>query len=97
MLGLRGQESSKFNIFFSRVQRSAQDKGCVFFVDAGDGRDFETDIFEGEDLSGWLVPKERIDEFQPLWENDDVSDDWSELFGFAVWENQDDPTIRFEI
>ncbi len=97
MLGLRTQESSKFNNFFSIVQNAAQNQGCVFFADAGDGRDFETDFLEGEDISGWLIPNEKADEFTPLWEAGDVPDDWSEFFGFAIWENENNPSIKFEI
>lgn len=97
MRGLRGQESTKFNKFFDIVQDAAKKQGCIFFADAGDGHDFETDKLEGEDLSGWLIPKEKILDFEPLWEKDDVSDDWSNFFGFAVWENADNPTIKFII
>lgn len=97
MQGLRGQESNKFYNFFKIVQDAAHKKGCVFFADAGDGHDFETTTLEGEDLSGWLIPKKKVSEFEPFWEKDDVSDDWSDFFGFAVWENENSPTIQFII
>lgn len=95
MQGLRTQETSKFESFFSIVQNAAHEKGCVFFLDSGDGRDFENDSFEGEDLMGWLIPKDKVSEFEKEWEMGDVSDGWSDFFVWAVWENADKPKIKF--
>lgn len=96
MLGLRTQEKSKFEKFFAIVQDAAKKKGCVFFLDAGDGRDFETKELEGEDLMGWLIPKEKVDDFEQEWKAGDVSDDWSDFFLWAIWNNPKNPTIKFE-
>ncbi len=96
MLGLKTKESEKFLNYFSVIQKTANSKRCVFFADTGDGRDFETDIYEGEDMSGWLIPVEKSEEFSKLWQKDDVSDDWSDYFCFAVWENDPELKIRFE-
>ena len=95
MQGLRKQETDKFEKFFSIVQNAALEKECVFFLDAGDGRDFETDTLEGEDLMGWLIPKDLVSEFKKEWESGNVSDDWSDFFVWAIWENADNPTIKF--
>lgn len=95
MQGLRKQETNKFQKFFSIVQNAANEKGCVFFLDAGDGRDFETDALEGEDLMGWLIPKDKVSGFEKEWETSDVSDNWSDFFVWAIWENADNPTIKF--
>lgn len=95
MQGLRKQETDKFEKFFSIVQNAANEKECVFFLDAGDGRDFETDTLEGEDLMGWLIPKDKVPDFEKEWETGDVSDDWSDFFVWAIWENADNPTIKF--
>lgn len=97
MVGLRRRENEKFEKFFSIVQDAAEKRNSVFFLDAGDGRDFETDSIEGEDLMGWLIPKEKASEFESIWKRNDVSDDWSVFFGFATWENRDDPIIKFQI
>ena len=97
MQGLRTQETNKFKKFFSIVQDAAQRKGCVFFLDAGDGRDFETNTLEGEDLMGWLVPKNKALNFEKLWEKGNVSDKWSKYYGFAVWKDINNITIEFEI
>lgn len=95
MQGLRTQETSKFLKFFAIVQDAAQKKNCVFFLDAGDGRDFENDTLEGEDLMGWLIPKDKVFDFEKEWKQNDVSDDWSDYFVWAVWENANNPTIKF--
>lgn len=96
MLGLRTQENIKFMKFFEIVQDAAKEKGCVFFLDAGDGRDFETPLLEGEDLMGWLIPENKVDDFKKEWEAGDVSDDWSDFFMWAIWNNPDRPTIKFK-
>lgn len=96
MLGLRTQETNKFEKFFSIVQAAADQKGCVFYLDAGDGRDFETGTLEGEDLMGWLIPKEKVTQFEKEWESEDISDEWSDFYKWAIWDNPDNPTIKFE-
>lgn len=96
MLGLRTQETSKFEKYFAIVQEAAKKKDCVFFLDAGDGRDFNTDTLEGEDLMGWLVPQDKVTEFVKEWENGNVSDDWSDFYKWAIWDNPEKPTIKFE-
>ncbi|MBO5664245.1 MAG: hypothetical protein J6V82_04505 [Clostridia bacterium] len=96
MKGLRTQETNKFQKYFSIVQEAAEKKDCVFFLDAGDGRDFETETLEGEDLMGWLIPKNRVDEFEEEWEAGEVSDDWSGFYKWAIWSNPDNPTVKFE-
>lgn len=95
MQGLRTQETNKFVKFFAIVQDAAEQKDCVFFLHAGDGRDFETETLEGEDLMGWLIPKEKVPDFEKEWNKDDVSDDWSDFFVWAIWENADNPEIKF--
>lgn len=96
MQGLRTQETNKFLKFFTIVQDAAKKKGCVFFLDSGDGRPFETNSVEGEDLMGWLIPSERVEDFEKEWMSGDVSDDWSEFFAWAIWDNIDNPTIKFK-
>lgn len=64
MQGLRTQENSKFEIFFSAVQDAAKKDGKIFFLDAGDGNEFINGEMEGEDLLGWLVPEKQVGEFE---------------------------------
>lgn len=96
MQGLRKQETNKFEKFFAIVQDAAKENGCIFFLDAGDGREFETDSLEGENLMGWLIPNDKLPEFEKEWDTGDVSDDWSDFYVWAIWENEDNPTIKFE-
>jgi hypothetical protein len=95
MQRLRTQETSKFLSFFAIVQDAAREKDCEFFLDAGDGREFETDTLEGEDLMGWLIPKNKIADFEKEWESGAVSDNWSDFYVWAIWENADNPIIKF--
>jgi hypothetical protein len=85
MLGLRTQEDSKFNAFFKLVQQSASKRNAVFFLDCGEGRDIETESLSGEDLCGWLIPKENANEFQSEFLSRSISDKWSKYVCFAVW------------
>ena len=97
MLGLRTQETIKFEKFFSIVQAEAEKKGCVFFFDTGDGRDFENDTLEGEDLMGWLIPNDKASDFVKEYESCNVSDDWLDFYKWAVWDNSNDMiSIRFK-
>ena len=96
MLGLRTNESSKFIKYFEIVQATAQKEGCVYYLDTGDGRDFENELYEGEDLMGWLIPLDEAPKFEEEWQCGDVSDEWSRFYTWAVWSTPDSPTIKFE-
>ena len=96
MLGLRTNESNKFIKYFEIVQTTAQSQGCVYFLDAGDGRDFENEECEGEDLMGWLIPDDMVSSFEKEWNSFDVSDAWSRFYTWAIWYNPDHPTVKFE-
>lgn len=85
MLGLRTQETNKFNAFFEIVQKKASEKNCVFFLDSGDGNEFENESMEGETLQGWLVPKTKAEEFGKVWLNNEEDDEWAEFFCWAEW------------
>ena len=96
MLGLRTNESNKFIKYFEIVQATAQSQGFVYFLDAGDGRDFENEKCEGEDLMGWLIPDALVPLFEKEWNNFNVSDAWSRFYTWAIWYNPDHPTVKFE-
>ncbi len=85
MLGLRTQESEKFNAFWDIIQAEASKTNCVFFGDCGEGRDFETDTMEGEDFSGWLIPKADAENFETMFLKGNVEDKWSKYIVFALW------------
>ena len=89
MRELRTQESERFEAFFKIVRKAAEEEGCLFFVDCGEGRDFSNEVMEGEDLSGWLIPFEEVDEFEKEFTSMDVSEKWNDKVAFAVWDNTD--------
>lgn len=89
MQGLRKQEDAEFEAFMEIVQRTAKEKGCVFFVDSGEGNDVSLSGIEGEDLSGWLIPFSVVDEFEPLFKASkrfkDIPQKYGDYFRFAKW------------
>ena len=93
MQGLRTQENDKFCRYFAIVQAEAEERDAVFFLEAGDGNDYETDLLECEELMGWLIPNSKIQEFEPLWRAYRVDDDWTEYFLWAEW-YLEDGTVR---
>ncbi len=97
MKGLKTHESEKFNRYFTLIQEEAAKQGKIFFADAGDGNDFETPAMEGEIMMGWLISKEKAQEFEPLWLTDTVDDSWAENYVWAIWSRTDNNiTVRFE-
>lgn len=97
MQGLKTQESSKFLKFFKIVQEEAAKLNSVFFLDCGEGREFENENLEGEDLSGWVIPTNMINEFEPEFEKDEVSERWVDFVRFVIWnENKNTISIHFK-
>ena len=91
MRGLRTQEGAKFNRFFQLIQDEAAKTGAVFFAFAGEGRDIILPNLEGEDLSGWLIPADKADEFEKEWKTDNSLnhlEKWSDYFMWAEWSEQ---------
>lgn len=91
---------SKWDNFWSFVQSTAQKQNKKFFLDCGEGRSFETDEFEGEDVSGWLIPLEQVPVFEAEWRNKDkkpVDDRWNEFITFAIWSmERESLSVSFE-
>ena len=88
---------SKDDAFWNLVQEAAHERNCSFFIDCGEGREFETDDMKGEDLFGWLIPQNKKYEFSQEFREGNVSDKWSEFLVFAFWEeNNGSIAIRFE-
>ena len=97
MLGLKTQESEKFNAFWRIIQETAKQRNHIFYGDCGEGRDFETPDMEGEDFSGWLIPKELSDTFEEEFLKNEVSDKWSDFIVFAIWgKNGNDISVKFK-
>ena len=93
MRGLPEPEGDKFLRFFTLVQEAAKEQGAIFFLETGDGHDFENDEMEGEALFGWLVPEAEADEFEAIWQKNPhdlkALGKWYGVLGFAEWEKVD--------
>ena len=97
MRGLRTREESKFVSFFELVEEEANKNNAVFFLDCGEGNDFETVSYSGEDLRGWLIPKNRADAFETQWRTDDDLESWDDYITWALWHDNDSTiTIEFK-
>ena len=97
MKKLRSLENDKFLNFFDIVQKYASKKNSAFFLFCGEGNNFETETLDGEDLSGWLVPMDRLNEFEELYHADADLDDWADYFIFAIWSgDKNNPVIEFK-
>lgn len=93
----RTQESARFKNFFEIVRKEAEKRNAIFFIECGEGRNFIDGNCEGEDLSGWLIPKSEADEFEHKWRNNETVDKWLDKFTFAVWKREDkDITVTFK-
>lgn len=93
----RTQESEKFERFFAFVRKEAEKIGAVFFIDCGEGREHVTDKMEMEDLSGWLIPMEKVNDFEKEFYDNEVSGKWNSFVRFAIWSmNGDQLRIEFQ-
>ena len=86
MVGLRKQENSKFLKFWQMVQNLANKADKTFFLDCGEGNEFADDNIECENLSGWLVPNDKVKEFDKLFKSDKVDEKWENCVSFVRWE-----------
>ena len=85
MQRLRTQETKKFEAFYELIQKKAEEIDCAFFLDSGDGNEFETETMEGENLTGWLVPLSKSDEFEKVWNEFEEDDEWVDFFCWVEW------------
>ena len=88
-------DDARFVRFFSIVQDSAHNLGCTFFLWAGEGHEIETETFDGEDLSGWLIPDSKAEDFETKWHRglEALGDDFDDDFAFARWKTGADGNI----
>jgi len=85
MLGLRTQENENTINFVKLVQKFADKENSIYFIETSEGKEFVNEEMEGEDLSGWLIPKELSEEFNKEYLADDISDKWDIYYRFAEW------------
>ena len=88
MRELRTQENNKFEHFFQLVRNEANKIDSIFFVDCGEGNEFIDNDMEGENLSGWLIPKKMADDFQKEFDKNEASEKWDDFMSFARWDKQ---------
>ena len=86
MRGLKTQEGNKFDKFWTIVSKKALENNKIFFLECGEGREFEMQDMEGEDLRGWLIPVDKADEFEKEWLKDEVGDNWLNFIIWAEWQ-----------
>jgi len=89
MQGLKMQQNEEFLRFFKIVQEEAEKKESIFFLSTGEGHLEKIGEIEAEDLSGWLIPKEKAKVFSDKWEKDrsfENLDEWGDYFLWVIWE-----------
>lgn len=97
MQGLRQQENPKFEKYFEMVQKEASKKGCVFFLDCGLGNIHENDKIECEDLTGWLIERKKVPEFEQLFSTDSELHNFDEAYCSAIYRIDDSGSINVDI
>ena len=96
MRGLREKESQGFEKYFDLIQDEAWKKDCVFFMDGKEGRPFSNGEMEGENLSGWLVPKKKARAFEKDYLAEEIDLEWDSAYHFALWSEKDGKiSVRF--
>ena len=93
MVGLRTQEGLKFERFFGIVQKEANNKGFVFFLDCGEDNEFEDENIQCQNLCGWLIPENLSSKFEKAFQSDNVADEWSDFLAWAIWKNENNNII----
>jgi hypothetical protein len=90
--------NEKEQAFWDFIQEFAKLQNAAFYMDCGEGHDINTDQYEGEDYSGWLIPQDQEEIFREYWENGTEDDDrWDEFYCFAEWsENEGQIKIEFK-
>ena len=86
MVGLRTRENLKFLKYFTLIQDEASKLGKTFFLDCGEGNEYQDDEIECETLSGWLIDNENIAEFENLFINRKlIGEKWNDFVVFVDW------------
>jgi hypothetical protein len=97
MRGLRTQENKKFKAFFELVQQEAAKKGCVFFLDFGECQDIPFKEMEIDNLFGWCIPFEKVNDFEEQFLTQETMDGWDSNLCWCIPSIEDDHLqINFE-
>ena len=83
--------------YFRAVQDFvAKEEDGVFFIDCEEGKSVIEPDFYASDLSGWIIPADRADEFEAHWPPDDYYDAlWRDSYVFIRWGIEDDGRLDF--
>ena len=89
--GLRTEEDSRFNRFFSFIQQEAKKLGKIYFFDTEQSGNIELEDMDISDLSGWLLPQKDADEFEKDYLNwkEWESGKWDNFYTFAEYYRED--------
>lgn len=90
MLGLRTQENNEFIKFFKLVQDEAKKLNKVFFLDFGQCDDIPFSGMEVDSLFGWLIPKEKVEEFNSKFMKEINLSKWDEYCAWVIPDIRDD-------
>ena len=71
--------------FLDLVCSCASEKGKCFILDSGEGRDVYFDGMYCEDLSGWLIEQDQIDDFNAAPPQDRYVGMFGDCYVFALW------------
>ena len=74
---------------FRLIQEAAADENAIFFAYAGDGNEIILPDIEGEEMMGWLIPNEKVAEFEPEWNasnSESALERWGDYFLWAEWQ-----------
>ena len=84
--------------FFELIKKAAAEKNAVFFMDSGEGNELIDDLYDGEDISGWLIPENLSEQFKQIRERDEEwkTDDWTKYYLFAEWHKDSNGTVTME-
>ncbi len=98
MRGVRQQkylQDRRFLNYFAKVTGAAEREGKVFFMDTGEGHEYEKSKMQGEDLAGWLIDESEAQNFEERYCSFDKSIyyDFEEQFCFAEWEQGEDQLV----
>ena len=81
------EEEQRFIRFFEIVQEAAASLSKVFFFDSIEGHSANfDDPIDYEDITGWLVPFKKAEEFEKEWEQNEPSNQWNDFYYDADWE-----------
>lgn len=84
MLGLRTQEDDGFMRFMKIVEDEAAERNSVFFLDTALGDEISLGNIEGDNCTGWLIPKDKVDSFNEIFKSGNIDPrEWDKYYVVA--------------